>query len=63
MKIYTKPFSPSLKLSKSFKRMISSTKNLQQRLQAKRMFLDAEQSFLSRSFIKPEKVDRTVEGD
>lgn len=55
MKIYTKPFSPSLKLSKTFKRMITTTRSLTQRLQAKRMFLDAEESFLKRAYIKPER--------
>ena len=55
MKVYTKPFSASLKLSKSFKRMISSTVDITKRLQAKRMFLDAEQSFINRT---PYKVER-----
>lgn len=55
MKIYTKPFSPSLKLGKTFKRMLTSTLNKRTREQAKRMFLDAEQSFLSRTPYKPER--------
>jgi hypothetical protein len=55
MKIYTKPFSPSLKLGKTFKRMVASTIDMKTRLQAKRMFLDAEQSFLNRTYYKPER--------
>jgi len=35
--------------------MVASTIDMKTRLQAKRMFLDAEQSFLNRTYYKPER--------
>ena len=61
MKIYKRPFSPTLKLSKTFKRMISSTLDRNIARHFKMMCLDAETSFINvRSFVKPE---RQPEGD
>lgn len=56
MKTYTRPFSPSLKLGKNFKRMLDTVINKESRGKIKRIFLDAEQSFLSRTYIKPERI-------
>jgi hypothetical protein len=55
MKTNTRPFSPSLKLGKNFKRIISSVINKDKRGNIKRIFLDAEQSFLNRTYYKPER--------
>ena len=56
-------YTSSLKLSKPFKRMISSTLNKEKRLKTKTMFLNATQSALNRSYIRPEKIERQIEGD
>lgn len=55
MKIYTAPFSPSLKMCKTFKRMLSSTLNKKSREHLKKMFLDAEETQLRKAYIKPER--------
>lgn len=55
MKSYTKPFSPALKLSKSFKRMLATMPNRKLYGHVKGMFLDAEQSLLNKTYIKPER--------
>lgn len=57
MKIYTKPFSPTLKLSKTFKRMLGSMPNRKLYGHVKGMFLDAEQSHLNKTYIKPERTN------